>query len=466
MDRDLPTVSSTRPPLMRWWLRVLIALLLVVAYAFLYFIVPKIEASWKTPGPNALDLRLMSSVNDVREIPTAGERLIVVAAVDHVLHFRIFDDHGKIVVNTDEKRLPEQAPRIEYLRKQLEYLWPPQTPTRSERNQVNATVAPIVGYTWLEPPGWLNALVQCSHFVFNYGFAILVVLTAYVLLRRWYSTLKARPRRFELGLGTVLGAVAIFAVTIAWLNAWLFAPFQPERNAAATLRQLGGKVVMVDQAPRWLRSYVGKNILNMEVATAVDLSHSRVTDADLVHFGAFQHCRQINLSDTQVSNAGLAYLVKMANFVSWLDLSRTRVTDVSVLFESGDWHQPSSLKLSGNRIARVGIAGVRWRRLHDLDLSETDADDGTLESLPDNLANVDLCGTNVSDDGLLFLLRMKWLVKLNLIDTKVTPAGVARVKSRWRFSPPPTILTGTRKKAGGTPKNASPQQPTSPLRGP
>ena len=48
------------------------------------------------------DLRLMSSVNDVSGIPTEGERLIVVAAVHDVLHFRIFDGDGKMVVDTDE----------------------------------------------------------------------------------------------------------------------------------------------------------------------------------------------------------------------------------------------------------------------------------------------------------------------------------------------------------------------------
>ena len=54
MDRDLPTGRSTRPLLMGWWLRLLIALLLVVAYAFCYFIVPKIEASWKIRGPEGV----------------------------------------------------------------------------------------------------------------------------------------------------------------------------------------------------------------------------------------------------------------------------------------------------------------------------------------------------------------------------------------------------------------------------
>ena len=55
----------------------------------------------------------MSSTNDVRDIPTAGKGLIIVAAVDQVLHFRIFDRDGKMVVDTDETRIndPSRADR-------------------------------------------------------------------------------------------------------------------------------------------------------------------------------------------------------------------------------------------------------------------------------------------------------------------------------------------------------------------
>ena len=89
--------------------------------------------------------------------------------------------------------------------------------------------------------------------------------------------------------------------------------------------------------------------------------------------------------------------------------------------------------------------------LRDLDLTDTDADDDTLKSLPNglmNLSNLNLCGTNVTDDGLLSLLRMEGLKNLNLIDTKVTPLGVAKLKLHWRHGQPFTILTGTRKKPG------------------
>ena len=56
------------------------------------------------------ELKLMPSVKDVSEIPTTGEDLIIVAAVDNVLHFRIFDANGKVAVDTDEKKVDQPIP--------------------------------------------------------------------------------------------------------------------------------------------------------------------------------------------------------------------------------------------------------------------------------------------------------------------------------------------------------------------
>jgi len=92
------------------------------------------------------DLRLMSSVNGVSGIPTAGKSLIIVAVVDDKLHFRIFDRDGKVVVDTDENRLTDQAPRIKDLRKQFERLWSPHELTRSEKDRGIAAVTSIIGY--------------------------------------------------------------------------------------------------------------------------------------------------------------------------------------------------------------------------------------------------------------------------------------------------------------------------------
>jgi ABC-type polysaccharide/polyol phosphate export permease len=93
------------------------------------------------------DLRLMSSRNDLSDIPRTGQRQVIVAVVDQVLHFRIINGAGKIVVDTDENRLPERARPIEELRKQLETLQPPHKITESEKARGIAAVTSIVGHT-------------------------------------------------------------------------------------------------------------------------------------------------------------------------------------------------------------------------------------------------------------------------------------------------------------------------------
>jgi len=100
------------------------------------------------------DLRLMPPVNDVSGIPTSLDAcvglflgLIIVVLVGHVLHFRVFDRDGNVVVNTDEKRLTEQALLIEDLKYQLESLWPPHKLTECEKLRVIAAVTSIIGHT-------------------------------------------------------------------------------------------------------------------------------------------------------------------------------------------------------------------------------------------------------------------------------------------------------------------------------
>jgi len=101
----------------------------------------------RTVPRSGCDLRLMSSVKDVSGIPMEGDSLLVVAVVDHVLHFRIFDGYGKMVVDTNAKKLTKQAQRIEDLSEQLESLWPPHELTESEKDRVVTSVSSIVGHT-------------------------------------------------------------------------------------------------------------------------------------------------------------------------------------------------------------------------------------------------------------------------------------------------------------------------------
>ncbi len=257
-----------------------------------------------------------------------------------------------------------------------------------------------------------------------------------------------RTRRLRFGLRAGLGTIAAFAVLFALLDHWLRAPYRDEQQAAAALVQLGGKVLLTEDTQGWVRKYLGPNLFDLRVAAVVNLSHSRITDADLVHLRAFDHFGQLNLSDTEISNAGLEHLRHVVGG-RFIDLSRTRITNVSRLFGNRSFDHPLGLKLSGNRIARGAFHFPEPRLmcpLQDLDLSETDASDQTLEELPKgllNLSKLDLSGTNVTDAGLDSLLRLDGLTTLGLSRTKVTPEGVARLKARWKGRVPLAITTGT-----------------------
>ena len=82
------------------------------------------------------DVRLMFSVKHVSGMPTAGRKLVVAADVDHVLHFRIFDDDARLVVETDEKAIMGKAEPLKDLRVQLEKLarFPPVNRERDGRD--------------------------------------------------------------------------------------------------------------------------------------------------------------------------------------------------------------------------------------------------------------------------------------------------------------------------------------------
>jgi hypothetical protein len=103
-------------------------------------------------GPrDVCDVRLMDAVNE-SDSPAEGNNVIFVAAVNGKLQFRIFENNGQRVVNTDEVKLKEEARPINALRKQLDGLWPPHSLTESEKTGVIAAVASIVGYTPRQGP--------------------------------------------------------------------------------------------------------------------------------------------------------------------------------------------------------------------------------------------------------------------------------------------------------------------------
>jgi hypothetical protein len=92
------------------------------------------------------DLKLVA-VKDIGSIPDECRNTIVVANIENVLYFRVFDEDGKTVVDTNETRLTSKARPIGDLRNHLENLWPPRKLSQEEKHRIIAAVANIVGPT-------------------------------------------------------------------------------------------------------------------------------------------------------------------------------------------------------------------------------------------------------------------------------------------------------------------------------
>jgi hypothetical protein len=82
-------------------------------------------------------------------VPTSGNKRVIVGTdTGGVLHFRIFDDHGVKVLDTDESKLPAQqnAP-VMALKSRIPGLLSPHPLTADEKAQLVRDVRSIVGYT-------------------------------------------------------------------------------------------------------------------------------------------------------------------------------------------------------------------------------------------------------------------------------------------------------------------------------
>jgi hypothetical protein len=116
---------------------------------------PKLYNSYRTAR-----LRLMPSLKTDGDIPTRGRNLIVVAAVNDVLHFRIFHD-GKIVLDSNEKALKKKPEPIKVLKEKLEPLWSKALSTSDEDALLNALSSIVelpadnrwrtIDHDWAEP---------------------------------------------------------------------------------------------------------------------------------------------------------------------------------------------------------------------------------------------------------------------------------------------------------------------------
>jgi hypothetical protein len=151
---------------------------------------------------------------------------------------------------------------------------------------------------------------------------------------------------------------------------------EDEAKAIAEIEKLSGEVIVDEDDPD-------------QPVIGVDLTHTGVTDAGLVHVKAFSHLRGLCLEGTKVTDAGLADLKGLTQ-LQWLDLEGTKVTDAGLAHLKG-LTQLQVLGLQGTKVTDAGLAHLEGlSQLQTLFLGDTKVTDAGIESLQEALPDCEI----------------------------------------------------------------------------
>ena len=158
----------------------------------------------------------------------------------------------------------------------------------------------------------------------------------------------------------------------------------------------------------------------------------RIGDEDLISNRLDRSLRELCLAGCEVTGEGLAALTPQRQ-LDWLDLSRLPITDRDVIRLVPDPASLSQLSLEATKITPGLETWLgRVRRLRELDLSWTAADDRLLAALPDDsvLETLWLTGSQVGDEFLNKVGSLKELRAIDLQRTAVGDEALRRLRSR------------------------------------
>jgi imidazolonepropionase-like amidohydrolase len=187
--------------------------------------------------------------------------------------------------------------------------------------------------------------------------------------------------------------------TQAEMNKWLdeIAPrmhrgFEnEERNAAATVEKLGGKV-------EW--NSEGEVI-------KVDLNNTKITDGDLAILEKFPGLQSLDLRITPITDAGVAHARSLRK-LKFLNLFRTNLSDKGLENVRG-MIDLETLLIGGTKVTDAGLANI--------------------ERLP-RLRKVSVFRTAVSDAGVKSLEKISSLEVLLIGESKITEEGTKSLQTR------------------------------------
>lgn len=216
-----------------------------------------------------------------------------------------------------------------------------------------------------------------------------------------FTKLEPKHRWVQVSLRTVLGLVALLCIA---LSLWVV-PLERQRRAVTAIEELGGSVGYVDHAASeafpvtWLRHWLPRDYF--DGIELVRLGNTQVTDAGLAYLQGRTSLLTIDLGSTQVTDAGLAHLQGLKGLQTlWLD--NTQVTDTGLAHLRG-LMELQVLSLTNAHVTDAGLAHLQGltglQVLYLTNTLVTNAGLTHLQGLP-GLRGLWLDKTQVTDDGL------------------------------------------------------------------
>lgn len=232
------------------------------------------------------------------------------------------------------------------------------------------------------------------------------------------NSLDTASRQQLKALAATLTDAAVRADVEKMLPTWEQAAAKHIRDLAllAEIKRLGGKATLEVFAPDWLRSIVGDSELSsFSRIVEIDLNErtdghkeptpkalsDRVTDEWLKRLGDQPDLRNVQLSGTAVTSAGLIHLKHLTN-LERLNVCLTAVSD------DGFEHLAAMTKMRRMTICASKITGSGFKHLAGMK----------------QLESINLHSAPASDEGLAAIGKLTSLKRLEIVHTHVTDAGL------------------------------------------
>ena len=157
----------------------------------------------------------------------------------------------------------------------------------------------------------------------------------------------------------------------------------------------------------------------------LDLSGTQISDRGLVHLTGLTHLEELNLDGVSMTDAGLPQLAELSN-LRVLYLTGTRISDAGLV------HLQRLTHLQELYLFRTGVTAGGLAQLENLQLQkltvplQAQNDLGLKHYLAalDPPATLELSPWNTTDTGLAHLRELTSLQRLNLLETRISDAGL------------------------------------------